>query len=510
MKWAKSPSLLPVLSAVLLFLAFPPVSFGLLALVALSPLAASLENVGFRVGFRRGFAFGFIFWALALLWLIAFVTSWTRSVWLGLIPWLVLSLALAIYSGVFGAVTGGLMGRSKVPSWLVFASAWTLVFEYCRSYVPLGGLPWTLLGTSPFNYPLLLQPAALGGVWLLGFIFAAFNFGLTPRRSSAYRIAAISPFVACLVYSTAFAPREWKSPDEKSIEVAVLQTGVFSARDLTREMALSQMETMVEMLSSLPARPRGIQRLAVLPESAVPFDPLAADKGGRNSMGWMAGKVREADHVLFGAHTGADAANIACLVDRTGAPVTHYAKVYLVPFGEYVPYRESIPLLSMYNLLSFDMKPGRGFIPLDAGGFRVGTPICFESLYPDVSRTMARRGANLLAILVNDDWYGTATRWQHAMAAPIRAVETRLPVVRVTTTGISMVCHPDGSYTAIASRRKSTSIWRVTLGGAKESFYVRTGDWIVWLSGLVLVLAVVLRTREAKPDAHSIGGMHGI
>ncbi|MFX5142222.1 nitrilase-related carbon-nitrogen hydrolase, partial [Acinetobacter baumannii] len=73
-------------------------------------------------------------------------------------------------------------------------------------------------------------------------------------------------------------------------------------------------------------------------------------------------------------------------------------KVQLVPLGEYVPYRQYLPWLSIFGVVEEDMYAGRDLQPLQAGDLKIGAVICMESTYPWIARAMANSGANLLVV----------------------------------------------------------------------------------------------------------------
>ena len=100
--------------------------------------------------------------------------------------------------------------------------------------------------------------------------------------------------------------------------------------------------------------------------------------------------------------------------------------------------------------------------------------VCYEAVFPWLSRAAVRQGSQLLATITNDAWYGTsAAPYQHFQQARVRAVETGRYLVRAANTGISGVVDPYGRV-QVQSPLFETGTW--------------TGD-VRWLDGVDAVRA---------------------
>ncbi|HOT62387.1 MAG TPA: apolipoprotein N-acyltransferase [Treponemataceae bacterium] len=115
-----------------------------------------------------------------------------------------------------------------------------------------------------------------------------------------------------------------------------------------------------------------------------------------------------------------------------------YRKVRLVPFTEHFPYRRALPWV--YDALVANdthfWEPGPGFVPLEAAGVTIATPICFEDSFGSISRGFARAGAEAIVNLSNDAWSRSLScQYQHLSMAVFRAAENRVPMARATASG---------------------------------------------------------------------------
>jgi apolipoprotein N-acyltransferase len=188
--------------------------------------------------------------------------------------------------------------------------------------------------------------------------------------------------------------------------------------------------------------------------------------------------------------------NRAFLVGPPGGPLGSYAKVRLVPFGEFVPLRALLPFLERLHVRPFSLSPGPGFVPLRAGPHTFGALICFESSFPEVSRALVRSGADLLLELTNDTWFGrTPAAAQHAAMGPLRAVETRRGLARAVTTGISQLIDPYGRVIGSIGLFETGYLVAPLPLGKGQTPYVRWGDWPAYAAALLVAALLLWRGR---------------
>jgi len=127
-----------------------------------------------------------------------------------------------------------------------------------------------------------------------------------------------------------------------------------------------------------------------------------------------------------------------------GQLIGRYAKHHLLPFGERMPFSALVPAISRVDFGQAEWTPGALPTPMvlttPGGEYRLAGLICFESIFPGLSRVAVRRGAELLVNITNDGWFGvTAGPRQHAELARLRAAECGVPLVRCANNGISFV-----------------------------------------------------------------------
>jgi apolipoprotein N-acyltransferase len=243
----------------------------------------------------------------------------------------------------------------------------------------------------------------------------------------------------------------------------------------------------------------GPAALVVWPENAIQVEPgdpalgpalraFAARLGGAPL---LLGAPRSAR----GPDGGLLRTNAAHLLGPGGA-AAHYDKIRLLPLGESSP----LPGAARGDLDAGVWSAGREPGLLDAGGLRLGVLICLEATDPGMARTLARGGAAVLVNLSNDGWFrGRGGDRQHLQLARFRAIETGLPLLRATTTGVTAVIAPDGALVA-ALPPGEPGVLRAALPARRPgaTLYARTGDVLPAACSLVCVGAAALAASRAR------------
>ena len=191
--------------------------------------------------------------------------------------------------------------------------------------------------------------------------------------------------------------------------------------------------------------------------------------------------------------TGAEYYNSAYLICPAEKKVLKYDKTHLVPFGEYVPFKKWLPFLGKIVAQVGDFRAGKKGRTLAWRDQQLGIQICYEIIFPGLSRAMVRNGASLLVNITNDAWFGkTSGPYQHFSMTIFRAVENRRALARSANTGISGFIDPAGRILASTELLQEAAATK-TLPLMKEySLYTRIGDlFAMGCLGLAVVVMLV-------------------
>jgi apolipoprotein N-acyltransferase len=450
------------------------------------------------------------FWAATVLWY-GLTLSWLRL--FGALPWLLLVASLSL-TPTLAAV---LVRTLPFPAWShpwVFGILWA-AGEWVRGQGLLG-FAWAELGASQLDGP-LAPVIAVGGLPLLTLLLlGVIGTGVQwVRRVPLPRGIGVGTLVllvgAALLghHAVRAAVQRWHR-QARAVTVTLVQPSLqrgLSPRALRTPQSLEQMQQRQQVALTLsraalrrhPA-PSTAPPLVVWSESSLPFQPTTpeiAEFCRRDGVFLLLGAPYYEAHATDGVFSYRPF-NAAYLL-TPGGRQERYAKVHLVPFGEFVPLRSFVE--RYYTVRANDLVPGAGWRPLRSAGIPIGVGICFESTFTDIARRYAAQDCGLLAFITNDAWFHqTAAVRQHYHQARCRALETGLPVVRVASTGISGIISPSGrSLTEIPVYARGTRTLRLARGVAGTP-YTR-GGWLcgpalLALAGVLLVWGVRLRRRR--------------
>ena len=500
---------LALLSALLIYLAFPPADLGPLVWVGLAPLFLALTQVRPGGGFVLGFVFGLAF----------FLTFSSFMLSYGHATWVITGIFEALFYGLFGlAATAGNGCLHPALRAFPMAAAYTLFAEVLRG--SMGGLGFTNgdLGYTQHAELPLLQIASIVGHYGLGFVIAALNAALAqallsvapglllrpamdPRLFS--RLAAktaLAVYVVLILFYVwgAIVIRADGQESGEPLSVAAVQGSVPVQVPLTEVDVQNCTDAYIALSKTVPNE----VRLIVWPETAVP--------AGLDERKDLMSRVRELaiekdSWVLAGAPLWTDSGdllNTLYLVSPKGELADTYSKVRLVPFGEYVPYREKYRFLERFPVRKFDFSPGDRHKLLEVDGRRLGPVICFEALFPHVMRDLTRMGAQVLVAATSDEWAkGTAEIAQHSYTAPLRAVESRRYLIRAATWGVSGIITPYGRWLSPVPDSAAGVSWEDVYARDELSPYHRTGDVPLLAVCLVLWLAGIFCSRTSRRAA---------
>lgn len=416
----------------------------------------------------------------------------------------------AAYWGLLsvGCLAGAaLLSRRLSASWAppLLASAFVFL-EWLRSLPPLN-FPWGSLAAAGYSFPPILQilefTGAYGLSWMLALPAAGMAAGGRAGRFWSAGGAALLLTAGIWGAGRLAAP----VPAAATLPVAVVQASRSEARPGAGVVCSSDPE--LYMRFTREALELGA-RVVVWPESAGPAD-LVQDSGMRTRLSLMLRRYRAA--LLAGSMVYDEATgrwmNAAVLVDAPARTPQYYAKVLLVPFGEYLPARALLGWTTAKGMPAADMLPGEAWHPLNWWGARFGVSICFESAFSEPSRRSVLEGADILALLTSDGWAGrSAAGLQHLAFAPLRAVENRRSAARAAATGVSQLIDPHGRV--LAEIPMFTTGFRIAdlPLPRTHTFFTRAGDWP--LTAILLLLAsaaaALLLERRKRGDIDASTG----
>lgn len=482
--------------------AFMPFNAWPLAFVAVAVLAwATSRAASVAAAAAVGWSFGLLFMFTSLIW----QTSIMIASYAGL------SVLMSLFYAALGAVLH-LTGRRRLaPLW--GAGAWTLV-EFTTSVFPFDGFAWMRLGYTQLDswlagfYPLAGAASVTFLVALLGHLLAHLATRRTPRAAVALAAAT------ALTLGVGLAGRVWlpaASDTPETVSVGWVQPGapgggVYGLGE-PRTIAFNSQAETGRLAERVRAGSEPAPDFIVWPENGTDMDPR---QDAPTAAAVEAAVADAGVPVVVGTIWTDDAREerqtVAVLYDGNGSELA-YAKRNLVPFGEWIPFRDFfLPLIPQLAYVGYQSVPGTlpGSFPLttnDGRRLQVGVAICYEVVYPDTVFDAAREGQVMVVQSSNAMYQDTIQIDQQFAATRVRAAEMRREVLVVTTTGLSGLVGQRGEVLDLVPDSVSASgVHAMPLRDTATPAMVAS-RWVEYLlaaQGLVGVVlgAVALRNRR--------------
>ena len=505
----KKNILISAISGLLLTAAFPKIGLEWLIWFAFVPLLYAIKDLSAGAGFRMGFFTGIFHFLSLLYWLVPVMRTYGYlPAYLSISVLFLFAAFLALFIAAFSA---GLtrFGKKPVLCLVLIPLLW-VALEYLRSFI-FSGFPWELLGYSQYEHLQLIQISDILGVYGLSALIAIANatvfFSLlyftkktwqgtkiTKRLAAASIIALIAGFAITWSYG------RWRLETidgliavSQKARVAVVQGNIDQSIKWNPAFQIETIKKYNRLSASIISQHPD---LIVWPESATPFY-LLHDVEPSELV--FKGIEQTAVDYLIGspsfirANDATQYLNSAYLISPQTKTMSKYDKTHLVPFGEYVPFKKWLPFLGKIVAQVGDFVGGKEGKTLIWRDQHLGVQICYEIIFPSLSRAMAANNATLLINITNDAWFGkTSGPYQHFSMTVFRAVENRRSLVRSANTGISGFIDPVGRILSSTPLLEEAAVVRPIPLLKEKTVYTRIGDWFAQACfGLTLLVVLV-------------------
>jgi apolipoprotein N-acyltransferase len=362
-------------------------------------------------------------------------------------------------------------------------------------------IPWNISHSLGY-FPKSIQIAEITGCSYLSFVLIQTGNAIYLSLFDRSFRSRLTPLWVCGVFwlpSFAFSIYRFHFPlyEGKELSIGIVQPGRFAepqvpvyishilpaARDLDWLLKLSR-ETVEQKA-----------QLVLWPESALALDlrssPRLSEKIHRF--------VDEAKTPLIlgslALRKNSSRPSNSALLFQPGTTATpSYEKNILFPLGEYLPFEDSYPVLRKWFPWASNYRAGTHPEPLESLGLRLAVTICYEDLQAEYVRSLAQEGAQAVINLSNDSWFGGNERSMHSLLARFRSVETRLPLARVSMTGVSYLTDQNGETLGQLDADQRGVLVKKVLVPTQPVFtiWTRYGDWFAWLCGIVSTACAIV------------------
>ncbi len=398
----------------------------------------------YKQAFIVGFLFGFGHFLASLYWVSFAIMVYANDFW-WFIPIALVGLPI---------ILANFIGLTCLIAWhakdsrcfaIIFAIIWVL-FEYLRSFI-FTGFPWNLAGYSlSFSYipiQIISKISIYGLSFCIIYIFSGFIFYFIAKKEDFIRHIIIS----ILLIFTIIVFGIYRANKHQTLftqhKVRIVQASIKQEDKWTQRKLIDNLNRHLDLTETN----NGFDPHIILwSESAVPF-PINDSEvrkyishALKDNQILMTGAILENDKCsntelckMFVSLTG---------LNKEGDIIFSYEKKHLVPFGEYVPFKNLLPIKKITNGFT-DFSPGQKDNIISYNNIKIRPLICYESIFPD-EIFATNQNSDLLVNVTNDAWYGDVGPYQHLDISKMRSVETGIPMIRVANNGISAIIDPIG------------------------------------------------------------------
>lgn len=484
--------ILVLMSGLLFGLSFIDIGVGFLCFFAFIPYLYFITKATPKQAFLFGFLFGLFITLITLYGVIN----------VKLIAFIGLIIAFPLYFAILSVFLRKVHESfQKVFLW-IFPVIW-VGFEYLMT---LGSLnfPWLNIGYSLSKYYLLIQAADLLGVYGLSFLVLMINvllfkmFTGKPKRLLVILIILVL-WIGYGIYRDKTIKLKKSDLKIGIVQLNIMQEDKWKPENLVP--TIDEYENQVRILAQV-----NDVDVIIMPESAIPTYILHEPKYRKRLQKFAT------DNKIYVITGFPDYAvemvknrprykfyNSATMIDTSGVLHEKYNKIRLVPFGERIPLLNTFPILEKLQFGQANFEFGTDYPLYKIDNLNFSILICFEGVFPNLSRIYTKKGADVLVVITNDAWFRrTALPYEHANNTKIRAVETRLPLIRAANTGISYIVNPKGKTiisTDVYEKINITSNLTVRASDIKTIF-VNFGYLFAplcfWFSIAIIIISIIL------------------
>lgn len=380
-------------------------------------------------------------------------------------------------------------------------SALYILSEFIQEYTIFAPFPWTKLGVMVAPFTAFIQSASLFGVYFISALVLIIN-GCIAFILLNYKTKKIKPAIifllAIFVVNTTFGTIKISFSDRETNFDAVAVQGNFSGLNKWKSPTAEMFEQYCTLTRQSVTEKT---KLVVWPETAI----NTRIDGESDYKTKLLALSKELNVVIVSGHftyqQDGNAYNTTTAFSPDGTISQPYHKQILVPFGEYFPlgdvFKSFLPVFTEIIQSSSSVLRGEDYQLLDSTAGKLGSIICYESIFSDIARNNSRLGAELFILPSNDSWFGKSSAlYQHNNQAILRCVENNRYLVRASNTGITSIISQNGEIIAQAQTHITTALVGSVALISKRTLYSYIGNSIMLFSGGVFILGTFSIIRK--------------
>lgn len=362
-----------------------------------------------------------------------------------------------------------------------------------------GGFPWSFLGYAQYKNILFIQTAEIGGIHFITLLILIINLLIYLYiRDKNHKIILFLVILILFNYISGFFLL--KNDEKVNIMKKTRYAGIIQPN--TGQNFSSKIEwrkvTLDELLNdSGQLKDKGAE-FVIWPEYTTSLYPLQNRINYNKIMEFVKDNVP-----IFGGFTdfknSKEIYNSIILFKKNG--IEKYDKVRLVPYGEYVLFKEVLFFIKKITQEISEFTPGKTIHNLSLDGRKFSVPICYEIIYPELVRKFIKKGGESIVLVSNDSWYGTSSApYQLLSMSVFRAVENRRYILRSTSNGISALISPSGKIEKKVGLNHRENFIVPFKFRQRKTIFLKFGYLFPWLSLCFTLLFFIYIKFSKKRD----------
>jgi apolipoprotein N-acyltransferase len=483
----------PTLAAFLLALSRLPLHLGFLVFFGMMPLFSFFdEKPSIKQIIKAAITFGVIYGLVCLHW----ISLVTLPGFFGML------ILFGLYFSILFYLISSIWKLNPKIKYLAFICFW-LSFEYLQNFGEFS-FPWFNVAYSLGDYLPFIQPADIGGIYLLSALIILVNILIYELRNN-YKRNLITLITVIIIWAGyGFIRLQTMKLVKTDTKISIVQVSI--PQDKKWEQAYLDTTLKYYEDYTILAAEQG-SSLIIWPESATPMYLLRQAKYKR----WILDQTRTLKKDIFTGfphykYLAPDNSrkykfyNAATRFDKNGKIYPPYYKNVLVPFGERIPLLNVFPFLWNIHLGQANWEYGEKQEFYDIEGNTYSPLICFEIAFEFLTTRMAKESVDFIVNITNDAWFKRSVgTYQHAIMTKFRAVETRKMIYRAANTGYSLIVSPTGEFLEKSKLFEKTILTSEIIKCNSNSFFTKYLFWfpVVFVvgAGLILIVCLLFRRR---------------
>jgi apolipoprotein N-acyltransferase len=468
-------------------LAFPKAQLSFLAFFFLITLLLAVEKQTSGRTFLIFFSFAFCSNLIILYWIPRVMVQYGgATVILGVTGLICLAAFFSLFPGLAGIFIRKKMDHGSTWGIIIWIPALWISKDLLIEKI-FGGFPWCLTGYSQYKNIYFIQVAEIAGIHLVSFLIIAINvllYNFLKTKNKKILIALLTGFL--IIYGSGY----WLLQRHEQLSRAIpwQRAGIIQPNcNNDQDFNFGSVQKILNKLfsASLALKKQGAE-LVIWPEFTVPIYPLQTPHYKDQFIDFSQRYVP----ILAGFTDFRNSDNVFNSVMLfTGDKIEKYDKFHLTPFGEYVLFRRWLFFVKKITDQIGDFTFGKTLHNLNFAGHWLATPICYEVIYPELTRKLVALGGEAIVTISNDSWFGeSAAPYQHLAMAVFRSIENRRYLLRSTSDGISALVDPAGRILYQSPLHQSDQFLAPFKYLKQKTFFTRWGYLFPYFCFLLVLL----------------------